>query len=119
MRKKRILCGFDHSKMTSSITGNRNNRKSNNFFSFEAVNIIQYTFDIFRWANYVKGVIQCYEKPIPGFDAIIVTNVPIGGGLSSSAALEVATLTFIEALTDNKKLEYIVFFSFSKSTLIK
>lgn len=58
-----------------------------------------------RWANYVKGVLQCYGKPLPGFDAVIVTNVPIGGGLSSSAALEVATLTFIQALTeatDNK-----------------
>lgn len=47
----------------------------------------------------MKGVIQCYGKPLPGFDAVIVTNVPIGGGLSSSAALEVATLTFLQALT--------------------
>lgn len=30
---------------------------------------------------------------IPAFDAAVVTNVPIGGGLSSSAALEVATRT--------------------------
>lgn len=57
------------------------------------------------WANYVKGVLHYFGKPTPGFDAVIVTNVPIGGGLSSSAALEVATLTFIRALTeadDNK-----------------
>jgi galactokinase len=46
----------------------------------------------------VKGVIQCYGQPVPGFNAIIMTNVPIGGGLSSSAALEVATITFVEAL---------------------
>lgn len=62
----------------------------------------------YRWANYVKGVLHCFgesETKLPGFDAVIVTNVPIGGGLSSSAALEVATLTFIRALTeadDNK-----------------
>lgn len=56
-----------------------------------------------RWANYVKGVIHCYgPSSLPGFDAVIVTNVPIGGGLSSSAALEVATLTFLRALTDNE-----------------
>lgn len=53
-----------------------------------------------RWANYVKGVLKCFDKPLPGFDAVILTNVPIGGGLSSSAALEVATLTFIRALTE-------------------
>lgn len=59
----------------------------------------------YRWANYLKGVLWCFGKPLPGFDAVIMTNVPIGGGLSSSAALEVATLTFIQALTgsDNNK----------------
>lgn len=36
---------------------------------------------------------------VPGFDAVIATNVPIGGGLSSSASLEVSTATFLEALT--------------------
>lgn len=61
------------------------------------------SIDFFRWANYVKGVLHCYGDPVPAFDAVIVTNVPIGGGLSSSAALEVATLTFIEALVDPTK----------------
>lgn len=48
----------------------------------------------------MKGVIKCYGMPVPGFNAVIMTNVPIGGGLSSSASLEVATITFIEALID-------------------
>lgn len=48
----------------------------------------------------MKGVIYCFGESVPGFDAVIVTNVPIGGGLSSSAALEVSTLTFLRALTD-------------------
>lgn len=52
-----------------------------------------------RWANYLKGVIYGYGQPVPGFDAVIVSNVPVGGGLSSSAALEVSTLTFLEQLT--------------------
>ncbi len=54
------------------------------------------------WANYVRGVIAGFWQRgvgIPGFDAFIVADVPPGGGLSSSAALEVATATLIEALT--------------------
>ena len=34
-----------------------------------------------------------------GFKAAIVSSVPVGGGVSSSAALEVAFHTFLEALT--------------------
>ena len=62
-------------------------------------------FNLFRWANYVKGVISNYGFPVPGFDAVINTNVPIGGGLSSSAALEVATLKFLELITTQKHLK--------------
>uniref|UniRef100_H2YGD8 Galactokinase n=1 Tax=Ciona savignyi TaxID=51511 RepID=H2YGD8_CIOSA len=52
------------------------------------------------WANYVKGVIQYFNlAPVPGFKAILVNSVPLGGGLSSSASLEVAVYTFLEALT--------------------
>lgn len=35
----------------------------------------------------------------PAFNAVITSTVPTGGGLSSSAALEVATYTFLDALT--------------------
>lgn len=44
-----------------------------------------------------------------GFNAIIVSNVPLGGGLSSSASLEVATYTFLEAIF-GKTERYIKFF---------
>lgn len=50
----------------------------------------------------MKGVVSNYGFPVPGFDAVINTNVPIGGGLSSSAALEVATLKFLELITAQK-----------------
>lgn len=53
----------------------------------------------FNYYIYLKGVICNYGFPVPGFDAVINTNVPIGGGLSSSAALEVATLKFLELVT--------------------
>ena len=54
-----------------------------------------------KWANYVKGVIAQFDDGkgiVPGFNAVIVSNVPLGSGLSSSASLEVATLYFIKQL---------------------
>jgi galactokinase len=35
---------------------------------------------------------------VPGFDALVASTVPLGSGLSSSAALEVSTATLLEAL---------------------
>jgi len=55
-----------------------------------------------KWANYVKGVIAgCQARGMdPGpFDAIMASTVPLGGGVSSSAALEVSTATLLEAIT--------------------
>jgi len=56
-----------------------------------------------KWANYVKGVVQNFNvAPLTGFNAIIMSNVPLGGGVSSSASLEVAMFTFLEALVGVK-----------------
>jgi galactokinase len=55
-----------------------------------------------HWSNYVAGVIAgCLERDmhVPGFRALIDSSVPVGGGLSSSASLEVATATLIEAIS--------------------
>lgn len=53
-----------------------------------------------KWANYVKGVITYYKGgKVPGFDCAIVSSVPLGGGVSSSASLEVGTYTFLDQLT--------------------
>ena len=55
-----------------------------------------------KWANYVRGVIRGFQDrglTIPGFDAWVVSSVPIGAGLSSSAALECATATLLEGVT--------------------
>jgi galactokinase len=58
-----------------------------------------------NWANYPAGVIAGFlargQNP-GGFDALIHSNVPLGGGLSSSAALEVATATLLEIITGKK-----------------
>ena len=57
------------------------------------------------WFNYPLGVIAGFAargQRIPGFDAVIHSTVPLGGGLSSSAALEVSTATLLEAITGHK-----------------
>ena len=53
-----------------------------------------------QWAKYLKGVVALMNKngDVPGFEAVIASSVPLGGGLSSSAALEVATYKFVEQL---------------------
>lgn len=51
------------------------------------------------WADYVKGVVLELRRatvPVPGFDATVVSTVPLGAGLSSSAALEVSTAMAIQ-----------------------
>src|SRR5277367_5321694 len=57
------------------------------------------------WANYPAGVIAGFLarglNP-GGFDALIHSTVPLGGGLSSSAALEVSTATLLEIITGKK-----------------
>jgi galactokinase len=57
------------------------------------------------WYNYPLGVIAGFAArgvKIPGFDALIHSTVPLGGGLSSSAALEVSTATLLESITGTK-----------------
>jgi len=56
-----------------------------------------------KWANYIKGVVAGFQErgfKVPGFDLSVVSSVPSGGGLSSSAALECAVATFLEGLLD-------------------
>ncbi|HVU27068.1 MAG TPA: galactokinase [Verrucomicrobiae bacterium] len=55
-----------------------------------------------KWSNYIRGVIwgvQNRGQKIPALDVAFMSTVPLGGGLSSSAALEVSTGTLIEAAT--------------------
>lgn len=53
------------------------------------------------WGRYVEGVLAGYQAlgwTIPGFDAQFSATLPAGGGLSSSAALELAAASAIETL---------------------
>ncbi|XP_071129334.1 galactokinase-like isoform X1 [Mytilus edulis] len=55
-----------------------------------------------HWANYVTGVVAHYVGSIVSFDAVIISSVPFGGGVSSSASLQVATYTLLDELNNVK-----------------
>ncbi|XP_061666206.1 galactokinase isoform X11 [Syngnathoides biaculeatus] len=44
------------------------------------------------------GIRTSNALPLPGFRAVVVSSVPLGSGLSSSASLEVAFYTFLQQL---------------------
>ncbi|HTV63114.1 MAG TPA: galactokinase [Verrucomicrobiae bacterium] len=55
-----------------------------------------------KWSNYIRGVIAGFQGrgiKVPALDVFLRSTVPLGGGLSSSAALEVSTATLLEAAT--------------------
>ena len=55
-----------------------------------------------KWSNYIRGVLCGFQNrgvTIPALDVAFLSTVPLGGGLSSSAALEVCTATLMEAAT--------------------
>ena len=56
--------------------------------------------DLSQWAKYVVGVVALMNEKndVPAFEAVINTCVPLGGGVSSSASLEVATAMFVQQL---------------------
>jgi galactokinase len=55
------------------------------------------------WIDYVQGVVVALRSEghgVSGFDAYLQSDVPVGAGLSSSAALEVALLRALAVLFD-------------------
>ncbi|MFA6402067.1 MAG: galactokinase [Salinivirgaceae bacterium] len=66
-----------------------------------------------HWANYLLGVIAQFVKngkKVPGFDCAFGGDVPLGAGMSSSAAIEVGMAYAIN---------HLFHFSFSKLELVK
>ncbi|KAI4489145.1 hypothetical protein M0804_004643 [Polistes exclamans] len=100
--------------MVTIIAGRPNNRKECKIISLNENigSLRQVEFDVSvkeniktgepKWANYIKGCIAYFPYDLSGFDAVIVSTVPVGAGLSSSAALEVATYTFLEIMSGHK-----------------
>jgi len=53
------------------------------------------------WADYVRGVVFEFKKrfgAVPGFRAVIDSDLPVDSGLSSSAALEVGIAVFLREI---------------------
>jgi len=53
------------------------------------------------WIDYVQGVVTVLRPPgraLPAFQAVIAGDLPVGAGLSSSAALDVATAELLRCL---------------------
>jgi galactokinase len=53
------------------------------------------------WSNYVRGVVAGFHErkhKVDGFEVVVDSTLPYGGGLASSAALEVATATLLETI---------------------
>lgn len=56
-----------------------------------------------RWANYILGIVdqvQKLGKAVPAFNCVIAGDVPMGSGMSSSAALESAVIFALNELYD-------------------
>ncbi|MEZ4907089.1 MAG: galactokinase [Saprospiraceae bacterium] len=70
-----------------------------------------YSFDIDKmkpekglWANYIMGVVDEFlklGKKVRGFDCVISGDIPLGSGLSSSAALECVIAFALNDIFDN------------------
>jgi len=57
------------------------------------------------WGRYAEGIIAGFMDRgvrIPSFDAVIQSNIPLGGGLASSAALSVGIATLLEEVTGSR-----------------
>lgn len=57
------------------------------------------------WKNYVLGIVNEFQKlnlPVKGFNCVFGGNIPIGGGMSSSAALEGGISFSLNELCDYK-----------------
>jgi galactokinase len=58
------------------------------------------------WVSYLAGVAAQFQRmtdePLPALDIAIASSVPVGSGLASSAALEVAVATLLEQVLGTK-----------------
>ena len=77
-----------------------------------AINDLKPIGDI-SWPNYILGVVAQFQKkniPLKGFNAILTSNVPVGAGVSSSAAVECATAFALNELlqTNFSKIDMVL-----------
>ncbi|MDD3723248.1 MAG: galactokinase [Lutibacter sp.] len=78
-------------KFKKNDTVNHCNVYSKNFEAGFAINLTHIEKSKNQWENYILGVlfeIQKLTKKVQGFDCVLESDIPIGSGISSSAALE-------------------------------
>lgn len=76
---------------------------SMDFYESEEVNSLEWGQDIKLWAQYLIGVLAQFEKIgklDSGFDVVFGGHIPVGAGLSSSAALECGLAKAVNVLSD-------------------
>lgn len=83
----------------------KNNLNTHRIYSFNTDELINHsttieTESIQGWSKYPLGVIKLLEISNQGLDIAITSDVPIGAGLSSSAALECSVAASINELLD-------------------
>jgi len=80
---------FEFSKNKTASTVHIFNK---NFNEYSTINLEHLETHENHWQNYIVGVlfllIEAYPNTISGFDITVSSNLPMGSGLSSSAALE-------------------------------
>ena len=57
------------------------------------------------WPSYIMGAVAQFQKaniPLKGFDALLTSDIPIGAGVSSSAAIECATVFALDHLSGTR-----------------
>lgn len=84
-------------------TKNRCTIKSEGFDTTFVADLYNLNHGTEGWHDYVLGVLkelQLLSKGLKGFDCAIHTNVPVGSGMSSSAALECGLAYGLNALFD-------------------
>ena len=76
-----------------------NNKDICRLYSYDYSESLEFSLSSFKpsekgWANYIMGVVDQLQKAdhkLQGFDCVFGGDIPIGAGLSSSAALECGT----------------------------
>lgn len=88
---------------TTQVAINKNNLNTHRIYSANTDELVEHPIEITTietpgWARYPLGVIKLLEISDSGLDIAINSSVPIGAGLSSSAALECSVAAAINDL---------------------
>ena len=70
--------------------------------TFELADVAEISPSATHWANYLLGVAAQFQQcgiTVPGFDCVFGGNIPIGAGMSSSAAIECGLAFALNQLT--------------------